>query len=65
MSPVVKQSGGKNNMEDALTALRVLLDHVDYIAGNCGATNMVGAVVSPDILKQCREIAFPKKKGKK
>ena len=35
-------------------ALQLVLDQVDYINGNCRPNEMVGAVLSEDILKKVR-----------
>jgi len=35
-------------------ALLVLLDQVDYTAGACGLTEMVGAVLPRQVIEQCR-----------
>jgi hypothetical protein len=39
---------------DPATALRVLLDQVDYTAGACAPTEMVGAVLPRDVIALCR-----------
>ena len=40
---------------DTATALRLLLERVDYTAGACKPHETVGAVVSYDVLQQCRD----------
>lgn len=47
---------------DAATALRVLLDQVDYTAGACRPNEMVGAVVSRELLQQCKDALKEQKK---
>lgn len=37
------------------TALLLVLDQVDYMRGRCSATEMVGAVLSREVLKTARE----------
>lgn len=41
-------------------ALETLLDQVDYTAGNCYPTEMVGAVLAKEVILLCRR-ALPKK----
>jgi hypothetical protein len=36
-------------------ALLLILDQVDYTAGNCGLTEMVGAVLSKEVIDICRK----------
>lgn len=36
-------------------ALRLLLDQVDYTKGACGLTEMVGAVLSRQVLETCHQ----------
>ena len=36
-------------------ALLTVLDHVDYTVGNCGPTEMVGAILPVEIIKIARE----------
>ena len=40
---------------DVATALRTLLDQVDYTAGNCRPNEMVGAVLEAGVIKLCRD----------
>jgi hypothetical protein len=40
---------------DVESALRTLLDHVDYTAGNCAPNEMVGALVPAQVINLCRE----------
>jgi len=40
---------------DCKTALLTILDQVDYTAGNCRATEMVGAVLPKEVIKLARE----------
>jgi len=40
---------------DTATALRVLLDQVDYTAKACRPNEMVGAVLSREVIAMCRE----------
>lgn len=40
---------------DPATALRVLLDQVDYTKGACTPTEMVGAVLPREVITLCRE----------
>ena len=42
---------------DCRTALLIILDQVDYTAGNCRPNEMVGAVLSKEIIALCREAA--------
>lgn len=37
------------------TALRTLLDQVDYTAGACRPNELVGAVLPAEIIKLCRD----------
>jgi hypothetical protein len=37
-------------------ALRVILDCVDYTVGNCRPNEMVGAVLSPEVIELAREV---------
>ena len=39
---------------DVATALRTLLDQVDYTAGNCAPNAMVGAVLPAHVITLCR-----------
>jgi hypothetical protein len=41
------------------TALLLLLDNIDYEAGNCRVNEMVGAVLPKEILRKAREAAKP------
>lgn len=41
---------------ELLEALQVLLDQVDYTAGNCGITEMVGAVLPKEIIQKARTV---------
>ncbi len=43
-----------NSHDDLVTALALLLDQVDYKAGNCGITEMVGAVLPADVIAYAR-----------
>ena len=43
------------------TALLVLLDQVDYTAGNCSPTEMVAAVLSTDVIAIARDALGPVK----
>jgi hypothetical protein len=46
-----------DNVPVALTpteALRLLLDQVDYMKGNCAPTEMVGAVLDKSVIAVCR-----------
>ncbi len=36
-------------------ALQLLLDQCDYQSGACAITEMVGAVIPPEVLVLCRE----------
>lgn len=36
-------------------ALKLLLDHVDYTAGACGITEMVGGVLPKEVIERCHE----------
>lgn len=40
---------------DCKTALLTLLDQIDYTAGNCRPNEMVGAVLSKEIIAMCRQ----------
>jgi hypothetical protein len=40
-----------------LEALLLLLDQVDYTAGNCRMTEMVGAVLPKQVIALCRKTA--------
>jgi hypothetical protein len=41
---------------DLLTrVIRLLLDNIDYQAGNCRVNEMIGAVLPPDILHLAKE----------
>ena len=40
---------------DTDTALRLLLDHVDYTTGACRPTDMVSATLPPQIISLCRQ----------
>jgi hypothetical protein len=40
---------------DVRTALLTILDQVDYLAGNCDVTEMVGAVLPKEIILLARE----------
>lgn len=42
---------------DCRTALLTLLDQVDYTAGNCRPNEMVGAVLSKEVIALCRQAA--------
>lgn len=43
-------------IESALSeALLLVLDNVDYVRGNCGVTEMVGAVLPKEIIAEARE----------
>jgi hypothetical protein len=49
------KKSNKTNREICLAeALQVLLDQCDYEQGNCRQTEMVGAVISRDVLAKCR-----------
>lgn len=36
-------------------ALLLLLDQVDFVAGNCGPTEMVSAVLTTEVISICRQ----------
>ena len=40
---------------DVKTALLTVLDHVDYVAGNCHVTAMVGATLPKQVIELARE----------
>ena len=40
---------------DTRTALQTLLDQVDYTVGNCGLTEMVGAVLPKEVISLARD----------
>lgn len=39
-----------------IEALNLLLDQVDYMAGNCRINEPVGAVLPAEIIAHCREV---------
>lgn len=41
-------------LETARSMLMLVLDQVDYKAGNCGVTEMVGAVLPVDVIDSAR-----------
>lgn len=41
--------------DDLLTYCQVLLDQMDYTAGNCQVNEMVGAVVSTEVLTKLKD----------
>jgi hypothetical protein len=44
-------------IEALRTALLLLLDNIDYEAGNCRVNEMIGAVLPKEILRKAREAA--------
>lgn len=44
-------------------ALLLLLDQVDYTKGNCGPTEMVSAVLTPEVLSICRQAILDDKES--
>ena len=44
---------GTDRILTAVEALRLLLDHVDYVAGVCAATERVDAILPVTILDAC------------
>lgn len=36
-------------------ALRLILDQVDYVKGNCEPTELVAAVLTPQVIEICRD----------
>jgi hypothetical protein len=42
---------------DCRTALLTILDQVDYTAGNCRPNDMIGAVLTKEVIALCREAA--------
>lgn len=43
--------------------LQVLLDQIDYERGACRPNEMIGALVSREVLQSCREAAAPQSLG--
>jgi hypothetical protein len=44
--------------EDTLrSALRILLDHIDYERGACRPNEMIGAVLPVEVLRRCKSAA--------
>lgn len=41
--------------QDCITALRVILDQVDYTSGACRPNEMVGAVLPKEIIEMARK----------
>ena len=54
---IAAQRKQENTMRAMTTAeaLRFLLDQVDYTKGNCGPTEMVGAVLDKSVIEICRD----------
>ena len=50
-----------SEQQDVLIALRLVLDCVDYIGGNCRINEMVGAVLPCEILKRARRAALSRR----
>lgn len=46
-------------VEALRTALLLLLDNIDYEAGNCRVNEMIGAILPLEILRKAREAAKP------
>jgi hypothetical protein len=44
----------KAKNEGLINALRVVLDHVDYTAGNCRVNEMIGAVLPKSVITMAR-----------
>ena len=42
-------------------ALRIVLDHVDYMSGACKPTEMIGAALPTDVIRMARATLKPKK----
>lgn len=51
------QEGGLTNTENLHTSLKLILDCVDYVRGNCRVNEMVGAVLPTEILERARKAA--------
>jgi hypothetical protein len=49
-------AGLERRVEQLTAALGVVLDHVDYTAGNCNQTEMVGAILPRGAIKLAREV---------
>ena len=45
----------KSENERKWVALHLLLDNIDYVAGNCRLNEMVGAVLPKEIIKIARD----------
>jgi chorismate mutase len=47
----------KANTEEALrSALRILLDQIDYEEGACRPNEMIGAVLPVEVLRRCKNV---------
>ena len=54
---VEANADSKGTREEALaSALRLLLDQVDYTAGACRAAEMVGAVLDTAVIRRVRDV---------
>ena len=54
---VVHDPGPKVQELSPTEALLLLLDQIDYTRGACGPTELIGALIAPDILAKCRRAA--------
>lgn len=53
--PGTKLKAMQTRIAQLEAALAVLLDQVDYTSGACGLTEMVGAVLSAEIIEKARK----------
>lgn len=53
--PIPQARKKVTNTDMLLSALHVVLDHVDYTKNNCAVTEMVGAVLPKGVIQQARE----------
>lgn len=55
-SKVPRAREGERERARLRAALLTALDHVDYTAGGCSTTEMVGAVLPTEVLQQARAV---------
>jgi hypothetical protein len=46
-----------------LEALHLILDQVDYMAGNCRINEAVGAVLPAEVIAHCRDVIEKERSG--
>ena len=55
----VKKDAELRKLTEARIALRLLLDNIDYDAGNCRVNELIGAVLPIEILRRAKKAIEP------